>query len=135
MVEKCDRVRVDFFGAACGRPGGPCPKPSFMTPPSLRSLGRPQGRWVVLLAIKNMLKDEQIAALSDVVSQAELAAESGMSPAAKRKEFQRLRAKVLGVISSKGFLVAGGFAALVGRRSDGSLRRHRGRLVQRAKLG
>jgi DNA-directed RNA polymerase specialized sigma24 family protein len=70
----------------------------------------------ILLAIQNVLKDEEIAALSDVgvgVSQAELAAESGMSPAAKRKKFQRLREKALGVIHSKGFMVAGGFAALL----------------------
>jgi len=63
-----------------------------------------------------VLKDEQIVALTDVgagVSQAQLAAESGMSQAAKRKEFQRLREKVLSVIGSKGFQVSGGFAALV----------------------
>ena len=63
-----------------------------------------------------MFKDEQIAALLDVgagVSQAELAAESGISPTASRKQMQRLRETALRVMQSKGFMVAGGFAALL----------------------
>ena len=57
----------------------------------------PVDRERIFLAIRNVLKDEQIDALTDVgagVSQAELAAESGLSQAAKHKEFQRLREKV-----------------------------------------
>jgi len=77
----------------------------------------PVDRKKILLAIRKVLNDEEIAALTDVsvgVSQAELAAERGTSPAATRKQMQRLREKALAVMHSKGFKVSGGFAALVG---------------------
>ena len=76
----------------------------------------PVDRKKILLAIRRVLNDEEIAALTDVsvgVSQAELAAERGTSPAATRKQMQRLREKALAVMHSKGFKVSGGFAALV----------------------
>jgi DNA-directed RNA polymerase specialized sigma24 family protein len=77
----------------------------------------PVDRKRILLAMREELSDDEIAALTDVaagVSQAELAAERGTSPAAGRKQMQRLREKVRVVMHSKGFKVSGGFAALVG---------------------
>ena len=70
----------------------------------------------MLAAIRQVLKDDQIEALSDVgtgVPQTELAAESRTSPAAMRKRVQKSRAQALGALSTKGYLVAGGFAALL----------------------
>jgi DNA-directed RNA polymerase specialized sigma24 family protein len=77
----------------------------------------PVDRKKILLVVREVLSDDEIAALTDVaagVSQAELAAERGTSPAAGRKHMQRLREKVRVVMHSKGFKVSGGFAALVG---------------------
>jgi DNA-directed RNA polymerase specialized sigma24 family protein len=70
----------------------------------------------MLAAIRQALKDEQIEALSDVgagVAHAELAAEGGTSAAAMRKRVQKSREKAQGALSSKGYFVAGGFAALL----------------------
>jgi hypothetical protein len=70
----------------------------------------------MLSAVRQALKDEQIAALSDVgagVAQTELAAESRTSPAAMRKRVQKSREKALGALSARGYWVAGGFAALL----------------------
>jgi DNA-directed RNA polymerase specialized sigma24 family protein len=70
----------------------------------------------MLAAIRKALKDDQIEALSDVgagVAQADLAADSRTSPAAMRKRVQKSREKALGALSAKGYLVAGGFAALL----------------------
>jgi DNA-directed RNA polymerase specialized sigma24 family protein len=70
----------------------------------------------MLAAIRQVLKDDQIEALSDVgagVAQAELAAESRASAAAMRKRVQKSREKALGALSAKGYWVAGGFAALL----------------------
>jgi DNA-directed RNA polymerase specialized sigma24 family protein len=70
----------------------------------------------MLAAIRQVLKDDQIEALSDVgagTAQTELAAENRTSPAAMRKRVQKSREKALGALSAKGYLVAGGFAALL----------------------
>jgi len=70
----------------------------------------------MLAAVRQVLKDDQIEALSDVgvgVAQAELAAESRASAAAMRKRVQKSREKALGALSAKGYWVAGGFAALL----------------------
>ncbi len=70
----------------------------------------------MLAAIRQVLKDDQIEALSDVaagVPQTELAAEHRASPAAMRKRTQKSRGKALGALSAKGYWVAGGFAALL----------------------
>ena len=71
----------------------------------------------MLSIVRRVLKDDQIAALSDVgvgVPQTELAAESGTSEAAMRKRTQKSRERALGALKANGYLVAGGFAALVG---------------------
>jgi hypothetical protein len=70
----------------------------------------------MLAAIRQVLKDDQIEALSDVgagVAHADLAADSRTSPAVMRKRVQRSREKALGALRTKGYLVAGGFAALL----------------------
>ncbi len=70
----------------------------------------------MLAAIRQVLKDDQIEALADVgagVAQTELATESRTSPAAMRKRVQKSREKALGALGAKGYLVAGGFAALL----------------------
>jgi DNA-directed RNA polymerase specialized sigma24 family protein len=70
----------------------------------------------MLLAVRQALKDEQIETLADVgagVPQAELAAERHASPAATRKRVQRSREKALVALGAKGYLIAGGFAALL----------------------
>jgi len=70
----------------------------------------------MLLAIRQALKDEQIEALADVgagVPQAELAAEQSASQAAMRKRVQKSRQQALGALGAKGYLIAGGFAALL----------------------
>jgi hypothetical protein len=63
------------------------------------------------------LSDAERADLLDAgadVSQAELAAEKGIAPTAQRKRMQKARAKALRAIGAKGYLVAGGFVALLG---------------------
>jgi hypothetical protein len=70
----------------------------------------------MLSVVRQALRDDQIAALSDVgagVPQTELAAESGASEATMRKRTQKSREKALGALKAKGYLVAGGFAALL----------------------
>jgi DNA-directed RNA polymerase specialized sigma24 family protein len=70
----------------------------------------------MLLAVREALKDDQIEALADVgagVTQAELAAEHRASQAAMRKRVQKSREKALGALGAKGYLIAGGFAALL----------------------
>jgi hypothetical protein len=73
-----------------------------------------QGR--MLAAVRPALTPQQLEALADVgagVAQAQLAAESGTSPAAMRKRVQASREKALRALAAKGYLVAGGFAALL----------------------
>lgn len=70
----------------------------------------------MLGAIRQVLRDDQIEALSDVgagVTQAELAAESGAAPTAMRKRMQASREKAVGALTARGYWVAGGFAALL----------------------
>jgi DNA-directed RNA polymerase specialized sigma24 family protein len=70
----------------------------------------------MVAAIRQVLKDEQIEALSDVaagVPQTELAAESRASVAATRKRTQRARERALGALSARGYWIAGGFTALL----------------------
>ena len=70
----------------------------------------------MLEAIRQVLKDDQIEALSDVgagVTQAELAAERGAAKATMRKRTQAAREKAAGALDAKGYWVAGGFAALL----------------------
>jgi hypothetical protein len=70
----------------------------------------------MLGAIRQVLRDDQIEALTDVgvgVTQAQLAAESGAAPTAMRKRTQATREKAMGALGAKGYWVAGGFAALL----------------------
>jgi hypothetical protein len=70
----------------------------------------------MLSAIRAVLKDDQIEALSDVGAgfrQKALAAESHASPPAMRKRVQKSRKKALLALGAKGYWVTGGFAALL----------------------
>jgi hypothetical protein len=81
-------------------------------PPSLDPVDQQR----MLGAIRQVLKDDQIEALSDVgvgVTQAQLAAESGAAPTAVRKRVQASRRKAVGALSARGYWVVGGFAALL----------------------
>jgi hypothetical protein len=70
----------------------------------------------VLGIVGQVLKAHEIEALSDLgagVAHKELAAESGTSPAAMRKRVQASRKKALSALSARGYVVAGGFTALL----------------------
>jgi DNA-directed RNA polymerase specialized sigma24 family protein len=70
----------------------------------------------MIAGLRQQLTDEQTELLADLaagVTYEELAAEGNKSPAAMRKSAQRSREKGLGVLGAGGYVVAGGFGALL----------------------